>query len=706
MTVFLGDNANVRQDSIIPPLQGVQYPFRRTGKLPAEYDSRSRYFMETEGLWTDCERRQLLQEEQERFLEENAQEFEHPAMAVAGGFASFDGPPRHYTRAHSYLQLMSDAAEELDRQAKASEKAKEDKAKILPNEEAWRLQILADLSSTQPILVHGTRKRAKTIAKQPAAIVTTPTRPTFFSSGNEPPSAASTAMSLESESSATSPRKLPGSRSLFENEMARPQPVMEKPSAPSLQERDQERPIIHAMKEEGQSEPHPFLQQVYEERRPTIAEPPKSSGQVPPPLTIGDALELGLIHEGVPDLHDAIVAHNRRAPADEQIEVPVKSQNERRTSAPQPVDTRDEVQDRFKRRREASPQRNPLDRIRQNLAFVRRQTPEIPERRQERWSALDEQRNMPPPLHPMHSHAHDGRHEISRPFSPHTPRYPGDHGHSRTSSSTEGRRYPWEEQRRASTGLPHPSYDSPSAHHPTPAFEYRPSAVPPPPHNYGERRAPIPPPPQTHYIAGPSGPPPFAYLGPQGPSPRPAQEVRSQHGPPHPSSAGHHPGQYGPPPPPQSPYVSIVPHGAPHTSAPPYPGPPPPLHQPYQGHPQYPQPVPPPPYPGPNISHAPPPSTAHPDDRSMHGVPPPPQYAGSQYGGQPILPASMDPRSQYSSSSHGGLPSHLPAFSQQQAHHRGSLPQHHSSGPPRRRHKSYGGVANSEFRRYTGPKQQ
>lgn len=121
-----------------------------------------------------------------------------------------------------------------------------------------------------------------------------------------------------------------------------------------------------------------------------------------------------------------------------------------------------------------------------------------------------------------------------------------------------------------------------------------------------------------------------------------------------------------------------------------------------------------------------PPYNSYPVSQPQFATPPysaPAQYNGPQYGGQPILPANMIPQhggptilpasmapqnSQYSGLPYGQQPHPPPAFSQQQAQIAGPLPNgqpygHHAGGP-RRRHRNFSGHPHKEFRPYNGPR--
>jgi hypothetical protein len=133
-------------------------------------------------------------------------------------------------------------------------------------------------------------------------------------------------------------------------------------------------------------------------------------------------------------------------------------------------------------------------------------------------------------------------------------------------------------------------------------------------------------------------------------------------------------------------------------------------------------------------SYPPPPSaqySSHPSTASyqqnLGPLPPPPplplhqapptlhsHYPRSQYGGQHILPATLDPRntrpSHTSPTSYDSQP--LPAFSQlhtvpydQQAVQQ-PTPARSAGNGQRRRQRGRGGLASTEFRRYEGPKQR
>ncbi|KAI9697713.1 MAG: hypothetical protein M1820_007700 [Bogoriella megaspora] len=221
-----------------------------------------------------------------------------------------------------------------------------------------------------------------------------------------------------------------------------------------------------------------------------------------------------------------------------------------------------------------------------------------------------------------------------------------------------------------------------------------PGHQPPPPHAQ--------PPYGTHY--GPPGPPPGSLAGPSpgappGAPPGPPPPPPYSHYPPTGSSAPFVPppprytshGPLGPPPPPPNlPPVTTQPYTASYTQSQGLPPPPPPPT--FQN---YPPPSRPPPSPfqpshaPPNYEqpHAPPPAMpryqAHPPPAPS--VLPSSQVPSQQFGGQPILPANLDPRYSQPAPTTQGQPPPSPAFAQY--HHWGNGQQGQPPPPQRRRRR-------------------
>ena len=181
---------------MVPPRHGVQYPDKSTGPLPAKFDSRSRAFIETKRMWKEAEQRRALAKERKAFLKENA-DYDDSIENLPGGFAAFTGPDREYADVSYNVRTLAKAAKLVERAA--AEKAR---IKVIPNSEATALLMLASLSEEAP---PATPIEKNEKGKRPAAsTTTTPSR----KAGNfpptspyGPPSATSTAMSLETANS-------------------------------------------------------------------------------------------------------------------------------------------------------------------------------------------------------------------------------------------------------------------------------------------------------------------------------------------------------------------------------------------------------------------------------------------------------------------------------------------------------------------------
>ncbi|OCK85300.1 hypothetical protein K432DRAFT_52158 [Lepidopterella palustris CBS 459.81] len=730
------------ENNVLLPRHGAQYPDKLTGPLPAIYDSRSRAYIETEKMWKDAERRHTLEKERKTFLEQNP-DFDDAVENLPGGFAAFTGPDREYATASYNVGTLIEAAEEVERAA-----AEKTEAKTIPNSEATALQMLASLSAE--VLVPET-PTTKEYQKQPAASTdVTPSRkpgdapPT---SPYGPPSATSTAMSLETANSS------PAKPSEMASIVAQPTKLLDTNGTLVP-------PKTEAVKTEAPSKS--YTNKIIDLLNNDHDDPgPRMRGMRPSALTYDTAYDTktsdnASIHSNVdPSKHPSLNGSSRASYTDHQVPeeryphppdhttAPVSAETVRpqekstptnhfwsnktltRQKGSKDISPDDKTLTRAKQflgvqssRDETSQEKTPLleksvlsekDVISENTPLLnntpflrikqmmnRQATPDRTAERatsentsdssNARQGSTDKVHMGPPPsrITIPHERSASDSHRLSGnqsavsstagtfklSQSPHD--RPPQHG--RPNSLDHGYRPPWEDGRRASAPQQHPPPVSPYG---------------PPPQGYapdfnGQAR----PPPQ-------SGPqlPPFIQTQ-QAPPPPPLsyrwahydnQGASRQYSAPSPVS-----GNYNRPPPQQGPSTHQSPY-------PPQPPQKPPQHNsPYSGPPSYNT------YPPPQQGYQPQPSLQQ--QQPTEPQYPPLKYAGSQYGGQPILPANMDPRN--SQQAPYGQPTHPPAFSQhpplkpQYEHTTAPSPQHDQ---PKRKYRGYMGIAGSEFRSYNGP---
>ncbi|KAF2811839.1 uncharacterized protein BDZ99DRAFT_519083 [Mytilinidion resinicola] len=812
------------EDAVVVPRHGAQYPHKLTGLLPAKSESRSRVYIETEEMWKQAEVRFNLDKARKAFVSQN-EDADDAIENLPGGFAAYaglSGNDRELATASYNVDTLADAAMQLEQTA-----ADQAEAEVNPIEEATALLLLADLSAQLPPAPGTPPNRNEPLKPAAAAPMTTPARKIIIPPASPfgPPSATSTAMSLETAESSPvmQPEQLPSSSrpTLFADVNGTPIPTVSQEAARDDAPAKSSNKITDLLNDDAEVS-RSGLRGRMKPAAWTYVGVPTSN------LVINGTYQVPTQTQAI-DSHPAQLNGSLRGGDDRNVEpIPEQRypQNPERKPAPyEPIRPREKSpphgfwsNDTMSRRRNSrhlSPDRTPLTRIRQMLDSSRQQAPD---RRAERgdnestsqrplsssntarprddfWSnfpraeselrvkrsdsetasensnsrrgSSDRTHMRPPPTRsesmtqpaatqpsnvdngsakpPIHwrfahynspepdkkaeragsdsasqtvrrgsldkTHMGPPPSRLSIPHertasgsrlpssghnsapSPSTGQFsfsqspvdqqghPGPHTRP-NSTEQHGYRPPWEDGRRASAPQQHPPPISP----------YGPPPQGYPPDYNGQARAPPQSgPPLPPFVQTAQAPPPynyrFAHYDSQGPP-------QNQY--PTPVS-----GSYGPPPPQPPTHQSPYPPQQPPQHNPAYSGPPSfSMYQPHQ---------PPQPYqsqPPPHHQQAPPP----------HQSPYPPlKYAGSQYGGQPILPANMDPRNSQSTPPQPyGQPPHLPAFSQQPPH----KPQfEHTTGPgpqhgqpqeyqPKRRPRNYVGIAGSEFRTYTGPNQK
>ncbi|OCL14559.1 hypothetical protein AOQ84DRAFT_384632, partial [Glonium stellatum] len=572
------------EDFVVPPRHGVQYPDKSTGPLPAKFDSRSRAFIETKRMWKEAERRRALEKERKEFLKENA-DYDDSIENLPGGFAAFTGPDREYADASYNVGTLVKAAKLVERAA--AEKAR---IKVIPNAEATALLMLASLSEEAP---PATPVEKKGKGKKPAASTTTTPRkaggipPT---SPYGPPSATSTAMSLETANS--SPAKQAETAEI----PAQPLPTTDTNGvvAPSGNEviksevpvKSYSNKITDLLNNE-----HDDPGQRMRAMRPTAlsydSQPPTSA-----PANVDPSTQSSLNGTLRRDFTDDRGQEERYGHPAEQKPVATSTEVGRPPERP-PLGTQFWVNSRLNDQRgsrDMTPEKAPIySRVRQMLDSTRGATPDRTPDRAGSESASDtsnarrgstEKPHMgPPPSRVTIPHERSGScsrrlsggHNAVSPSTGHlTISQPpvdqhAQHGqHGRPTSMDHGHRSPWEDNRRSSgpgTAAPqhapqaHPQPTHPSQAHPPPVSPYG-----PPPQGYapdynGQARPPPQPGPQLPPFVQPQPPPPpyryqFAHYDSQGPPPAPypvPSPVSGNYGPPPPHQQGPPQHQQGPP---------------------------------------------------------------------------------------------------------------------------------------------------------------
>ncbi|OJD28698.1 loc733926 protein [Diplodia corticola] len=133
------------EDGLIPRRRGMQYKWRSTGFLDPKSDSRSRFYLETEKLWRDYERRAFSRKERDSFLEKNPEEFDKAAVTSRENFTTYDADRRDHALAIYNANALADAAQAVETGIKP-----EPVVKTLPNEDAIGLQLLVSAIENPP----------------------------------------------------------------------------------------------------------------------------------------------------------------------------------------------------------------------------------------------------------------------------------------------------------------------------------------------------------------------------------------------------------------------------------------------------------------------------------------------------------------------------------------------------------------------------
>lgn len=670
------EEATEDEDDLVPHLRGMQYPNQQTGYLPEKFDSRSRWFIQTQELWQQSENNIAFRQQWRAFLEMNKDDFNRGALENVEDFAVFDTSHREYATAIWNVNELAEAAnvaqEELSRAGR-----------MVPNVEATALQALAALAESAPPAVRVSLPVSLPVRASPAPVATP--RLTKAKIQATPGSVGSTPMRFASSSSSPVKGEDPTARrkisSIEEVQQASGNDLTVNGIAGTadvpLSVKPTSNRIMDLLNKDPEQADH--TEKSTAPRRPTDTPSHKAASEVQRPEVNVTPLDTQQHTADVPNqtTNGAPHAEDRRV--------------EKSTSG---FWSTVNLASHRGPRRPPSPDKNPIAKLRQlSQALFSRKTPEKSEdnraRSPVRRDPNGERAHMkPPPPPPVHipSGSHHERHH-SGTLSAVLPMtrqdqnpYSANAGRQRSESHGEPRRPTWDSFRRASIAVPQqyePPRGSPQGTIYPPAASYGitgrlppaysvpysgPTLAPQPPGGPPLAPAPAPPPPGYHY-QGPHPPQSYdAYGRPIAPYPPQAQ-----------------PAPYPAPQQQLNPYLAAVPH---------QPVPPPPqqnypLQPPF--HPAYGPPQPAYQQPGPAPQPQPQPAPPQPSQQPYHQQPPPPPqpyhhqqqpspYSGPQYGGQRILPAGYsDPRHPpliaaappYQGGGHG------PAFSQQQQHQQG-----------------------------------
>jgi hypothetical protein len=141
--------SNGLQGGVVPPLYGRSSAENPTGRLDKRYDSRSRFFIETERLSMEHEIRLRLQREQQEALTESDSDIE-PKLPVPGvlppTFAAIDTDRRDQAVAILNVETLVRATEAVEEEANKPEPSP---IPVIPNSDAFGLQTLVAATEVQ-----------------------------------------------------------------------------------------------------------------------------------------------------------------------------------------------------------------------------------------------------------------------------------------------------------------------------------------------------------------------------------------------------------------------------------------------------------------------------------------------------------------------------------------------------------------------------
>jgi hypothetical protein len=168
----IDDDATEDEDGVVGPQHGKTSNANPTGRLDHKFDSRSRFFLVTEKLADDRQRQIEMQKLQKDFVAEDhdasqeeievRDENEYPS-----GFGHASTARRDYATSVLNLRALALASETVEKDDERTERA----AKIIPNEDAIGLQVLANVMNLQPLVVLPARILSRMQTPPPPVLV-------------------------------------------------------------------------------------------------------------------------------------------------------------------------------------------------------------------------------------------------------------------------------------------------------------------------------------------------------------------------------------------------------------------------------------------------------------------------------------------------------------------------------------------------------
>ncbi|KAF2633382.1 hypothetical protein BU25DRAFT_426936 [Macroventuria anomochaeta] len=672
------DDATDDEDNVLPPtytddpVEGVD------DRLGSKFASRSRAYVEADRELENDVRRKLFDQVRATFVEQN-EDADDSIEDLTGGFARFAGPDRTKAIAHYNITSLADAAHDVERTP--SPQIRLPKVQVIPNDQATMLMFLADISAAQPVHDPSIVIPGKAAPEEPHQPMQTapPAVEQHLARQPSPVPAPGSPLVLPSQAAHSSPTRT--SQPISSHTQDALQPGLNGINATKTSEMS-EKPIPARTT-------HRIMDMLNNDSDVPVSKPRASLPltQEPQPPSTPSIRDKGIQHE-TPSRGDAVRLENivNQPDQPEQTEHLVDQQLMDALSGPVPPATEPPSPARPNfmpwQQPSAPPQPSiPSSReadeslLRKDPRDVLRKIRELLDRKAEEHGIVRPDRSH------WSEYLQQNRHEAAPGYDPQHPSTGlqgtsdtnGHHSHRR-GSYDRGQSH-WDRDRRQSGSQasrpspyqgspPQPYHGEPNRSGPTPTHQSPYASLPPKPPG---------PPPSAHINFR------FAHYDPV----PPPQASRPPHQPP----TSNYPSASHPPhiPPPPGPYGHTYPSPYQHAYAPP-PGP-------YQA------PLPPPP-----------------------NAPPYPPLKIHQYGGQPILPASMapppysgltNPHSQPPAASVFSPPQGPASISQQQPPPLQPNPHSEQSegrdsnfmGPqsrPRRAYRSYH-VPGTQFRTYNGP---
>ncbi|KAF1926812.1 uncharacterized protein M421DRAFT_207423 [Didymella exigua CBS 183.55] len=142
------DDATDDEDNVLPPTYTDDPVEGADNRLGSKFASRSRAYVEADRELENDVKRKLFDQLRTTHVEKD-DDADDSIEDLTGGFARYAGPDRTEATAHYNINSLADAAHDIERTP--SPPIRLPKAQVIPNDQATMLMFLADLSTAQPI---------------------------------------------------------------------------------------------------------------------------------------------------------------------------------------------------------------------------------------------------------------------------------------------------------------------------------------------------------------------------------------------------------------------------------------------------------------------------------------------------------------------------------------------------------------------------